>query len=347
MGLVVLAAGARAEFLRGMYTSDWTTFATLHRMGFNTVIGPHGDSEIREARRLGLGIIPSRDAFLPESIRVLDGLRDERAIAAWYPYDEPDLYRVHPETVAEAVRRVKARNPDRPVFLTVWNPLFYRVYAPFADWLAVCPYPITHPGTSPRNRLEQVHEQVRAGREAAGTKPLIAVLQCFFQSPWWPREPEPEELRVMTYLALAAGADGVFQFIWQIGGQDGRTWRLEDRPDLVRELERLNREMTYLEPVLGGGAQDDTRALVSGAPGVFVSPRVHGGWSWVLAANASRQRREVTIRWPKTVERREMLNSARGVTMGPSGTRGIRLVLPPLGQAAFRVRPQGSGPAES
>lgn len=334
----LMPAGAHATFTLGMYTSNWTTFDTLARLGFNMVVGPHTETDIVVARRLGLKILPSRDAFLPESVKILEALKDEPVIAAWYPYDEPDLYRVSYDSVAEARRRLHTWNARRPIFMTVWNPEAYASYAPFADWLGICPYPITFSSTDSRNRLFRVYQQARVARAVAPDTPLLVVLQCFRQAPWWMRGPAPEELRVMAYEALASGADGLLYFIWTIGGQDGRIWRLDERPDLVREIERLNREVRTLTPVLGREQTVDTRVRAVTSSEVAWRAVARDGWTWLIVANASDAHGVARFAFPSRISRRETPIRTRGVRVRTIGSRELVIDLERFGVSVIKVR---------
>lgn len=67
----------------------------------------------------------------------------------------------------------------------------------------------------------------------------------------WPgytlREPSPEELRVMQWLAVGEGASGFFYFHWT----SAQTWRgLADNPALLDEVSRFAERIRALEPLL-------------------------------------------------------------------------------------------------
>lgn len=108
--------------------------------------------------------------------------------------------------------------------------------------------------TVPTGETGKFYPALRSFCEAAGDLPKWAVLQAFAKPGVW-RYPTPEELRCTVYSALAAGAKGIFFFIYQtmpnhpeklegLIDPDGRP-----RP-IYREVERLARELHKLAPTL-------------------------------------------------------------------------------------------------
>jgi len=82
-------------------------------------------------------------------------------------------------------------------------------------------------------------------REAAGSAPVIAVLQAGGDEKIL-RAPTPEELRLSTWLALAAGAKGVIYHDYT-SLVDGHLEPVDDR---AGELSRLSRAISELTPAL-------------------------------------------------------------------------------------------------
>jgi hypothetical protein len=305
-------------------------------MGFRLVIGPHTDTDFRAAKRLGLKVIPNwfgDDSRALERIRALDG---ETTIAAWYPFDEPDLYGSSPESVQAKVARLRRLSPSKPVFLTVYRPPLYADYAPFADLFAVTPYPI-HGDDPSLNRLSIVHHFTHAARTLCRDTPLIAVLQCFRQNPWWRRAPTPDELHNMVYQALTGGADGIVHFIYTIGAPDGSVWNLRSRPDLIRRLTAINRQIRAIEPVLDHG-HDEVSSLAHAEAGSAVFRLVrHDTGLYLFIANPSNAAARPLFRLAQPPHAARFLHSSRRPTARLDAEGALRVTLPPLACGVIRI----------
>jgi hypothetical protein len=335
--LVSLAAlPARAEFPLGIYTSNHTTFASVKAMGFRLVIGPHTDTDFREARRLGLKVIPNwfgDDSHSLDRIRALD---QDTTIIAWYPFDEPDLYGNSPEVVQTKIAMVRVLSPSKPIFLTAYRPPFYAAYAPFANIFCVTPYPI-HGDDPAQNRLSTVHAFTRAARALCRDTPLITAIQCFRQNPWWKRAPTPDELHNMVYQALTGGADGIVHFIYTVGSPDGTIWNLRSRPDLIRRLTTINRQIRAIEPVLDNGHDDDS-SLVRIDAGAAVYRLVrHDTGLFLFVANPSNTRTRPLFQLAARPQAARFLHSSKSPTVKVETDGAIRITLPPLACGVIRI----------
>ncbi|MEM7735925.1 MAG: beta-galactosidase [Deinococcota bacterium] len=99
------------------------------------------------------------------------------------------------------------------------------------------------------NNLDFVDYIRRYTRFKTPGQPLWVLLQT--HSTDWPdyklREPTPEELRAMNWLAVGEGASGFFYFHWTTA----QTWRgLADNPMLLTEVASFSQRIAGIEPLL-------------------------------------------------------------------------------------------------
>ncbi|MBI4351639.1 MAG: hypothetical protein HY550_09385, partial [Elusimicrobia bacterium] len=238
-----------------------------------------------EAKKLGLKMVAFPD-------RVVDSAQAKEAkrwpMLAWYLYDEPEVRKLPPAELEKLDKRVKDWSGQKTVFVMGEGVAAF-TYGGVADALMVDWYPVPH------LRLESVGEQVAMAKAGAAIKdsarqhkPVWAVLQAF---DWlgFPQKRKPpvggfptlEQVRFMTYLAIARGAEGIFYF--QYTGSDGVP--LPSRPERWGIYQRIAAELNSLMPVLG-----------KGKPGVLpagLDPRLasraikQGGKNYLILLNAS------------------------------------------------------------
>jgi hypothetical protein len=141
---------------------------------------------------------------------------------------------------------------------------------------------------------------LEAARRVAPDKTLWAVLQAFWAAPMWPRNPTPEELRAMTYLALNHGARGIVYFSWKSGDRT-----LIEHPGLWDEMKKLNGELRALQgpllkrvrrPRASRAARDVTPHPLTTQSEIDVSFRRFGEQWLLIAVNPHAQPRRVTWR---------------------------------------------------
>lgn len=206
--------------------------------------------------------------------RVVDGLKDHRALGAWKGHDEPRnpfnaALSVPPENLARGHRVVAALDPNHPLVIiqaprgSIEGLVPYR---PAFDIGGVDIYPISYPPgihSDQRNKdLSVVGDMTQWIRRAAGTKPVWVTLQIAWSGviptkkkpDLVPRFPSNAELRFMAYQAIANGARGLAFFGGHVtavqsprDAQAGWNWTFwrESLEGLVREL-----SSTALAPAL-------------------------------------------------------------------------------------------------
>ena len=212
----------------------------VHEAGFNTVVGPANKAFLDQAQALGIQVIASPGAsagrdFDPSKFegKVID-YDPHPALHSWYLVDEPDMTRTPPWQVAMDQRLFKAHAARKPTSLVLFDGVHARDYGAIPDILMVDSYPI------PWMPLAHFSQHMTWARSIAGpAKPLYAIAQAF---DWYAfrdavpgetrfRVPTHEELKCMTYLALAQPVDGLLFFTFASG-----KWFLPDHPDLWHGL---------------------------------------------------------------------------------------------------------------
>lgn len=241
----------------GIYAvNDTFAFGELKSAGFNTVQTYQRYRDFLkgycfEAKKNGLKIY----VFPPESKKNSSGnwdvLRIKEMAAldvllAWQLADEPEMNGISPEHVDELRSRIHAEDPSHPAALVIAKEKKYKNYAPVTDVLMVDPYPV------PRGMLTKVADAVEKARVAVqNKKPVWAILQLFgYQNDEHKgydkkREPTIEEVRCMTYLAVAHGAKGIFYFAYH-----GNQYDVRLSPKYWKGIKRIAGELRDLTPVL-------------------------------------------------------------------------------------------------
>ena len=254
--LAALLTGCRSPaprfFPLGIYAAGSTNnLQAIRAAGFNLVTGPASRDFLQAAGRHQLHVLaaipstpgrPFAAAPVESTVRRLDANSN---LWAWYVVDEPDLNGISPADVAQASRAVK-RFGRKPTTLVLYSGSDALDYAQIPDILMIDRYPI------PWLPLANFSQHVRLARFAAGPqKPLIAVIQSFDWN-YFPglvdnrpnlRVPTYEEIRCMTYSALAEGANGLFYYAYD----DGK-WRMRDHPDTWDALCKVTSEVNQRLP---------------------------------------------------------------------------------------------------
>ena len=136
--------------------------------------------------------------------------KDHPALLAWYLSDEPTGNGVSADSLQKMYDFVHELDPHHPVTIVFDAPRRAREYAGAMDIVMADPYPIPNSGVdgvgSVTESLQKVFEY---------EKPVWIVPQAFGGGEWWGREPSPQEIRAMTYLAIVRGATGIQYFIRQ------------------------------------------------------------------------------------------------------------------------------------
>jgi hypothetical protein len=185
---------------------------------------------------------------------VVQTFRNHPALLAWYINDERPVSILG--KMQSHYRQVSAADPAHPCLSTIFYMPDVRFYPSATDVMGVDPYPL------PENSVADVADAAEVARSGVrGHKPAWLVPQAFG---WYqyrsgnrdrshlptPRElhdgraPSREELRCMTYLALAHGAKGLLYYSYF------DVCMLPDYAQRWAELKQLAAEVNTLAPAL-------------------------------------------------------------------------------------------------
>lgn len=247
------AASPPPSYPIGIYAVNSTNdFSMVKDAGFNLVSGSAAKSYLDAAQAAGLRVlaVPGTQAgstFDPAAARrTVRALDKHPALWAWYVVDEPDLNGIPPEAVSRANRILKAAGARKPTALVLYRGYETLNYGNITDIMLIDRYPI------PWLPLANFGQHVGLARLGVGKdKPLVAIIQAFDWSidarelPGQKnlRPPAYEEMRCMTYEALARGANGLFYYAFDAG------WKMREHPDTWSALSRIIHEVNQRLPL--------------------------------------------------------------------------------------------------
>lgn len=256
--------------------------------------------------------------------------KDHPALLAWYGDDEPwgDITRLH-----ESYNTIKMLAPDPPVLIVQNNYSRLQDTAPACDILATDPYPV------PNVSLRAVADATHAARRAvADHKPVWTVLPQYGG-----KVPTREELRCMTWLAIASGANGLGFFTWDERLRDPRAgtltgWYTPEHPEQIEDLRAVLRELRALEPVLLAPAATQQPPLHPANPALHALIKEADGKRWLILANDSRRAEEAELLLPgvKNGEIKSLLSDGASLITRDAKAK---VQLTPLGVAVYQLAP--------
>ena len=206
-------------------------------------------------------------------IREIEAMRDHPALLAWYIADEPNGFKIKPDSLLRIYRLIRELDPWHPVSIVFMAPFMSsRQYADALDIVMADPYPVPN---SPISMVANAAGQLTA--EFAGKRPVWIVPQAFGGGEWWGREPSLQELRSMTYQAIIKGARGIQYFVRQglnLFPKSTAAWG---------ECGRMAVEIAELTPWLL--SDEETISVRSGSQNILASSAMHDGQLIVMAVN--------------------------------------------------------------
>jgi hypothetical protein len=290
----VLLANGKPFFPIGLYHVSPSEYALLAEYGFNCVQGLNTTNEARFAESLELarkaGILVDVPFYirgqvaknLPLSLDRIRRFREHPAVLNWKIIDEPDLRPEIIDEVADAYRKLREADWDRPLLLTIASPPSYGHWAYFCDILQIDPYPI------PNRPLTMVSDYCdRAKATLQPWQNLTAVLQCG----WLPgppaNQPTYEQARAMVYLSVIHGAKGIFWYSMHDPG-----WDLTKTP-LWPRFKELNAETAELGAlaILGKPVE-----VVCDTEEVHAAAWEREGRVYIMATNPGKEARTATLK---------------------------------------------------
>jgi hypothetical protein len=163
-----------------------------------------GGGGVESSRLEGLSSQEKREMLRKE----VEMFRDHPALLTWYIADEPDSRNLPADSLKETYKLIKELDPYHPVSLVLNSPRKAAEFRDVMDIVMTDPYPI------PQGRILEVKEYTDIIKKVFWLeKPVWTVIQAFGGNEWWQREPNPREVRAMTYLAVIHGATGIQYFI--------------------------------------------------------------------------------------------------------------------------------------
>ena len=254
----LLSTGCRhpktAFYPVGIYSVGKTQdLAVVREAGFNAVTGPADRRFLDSARALDLKVLASPDTSAGTNFnaaaarRAITRFDAHPALWSWYVVDEPDFQRISPEAVVAANHSIKHAGARKPTSLVLWQGASALHYANITDITMIDRYPV------PWLPLANFSQHLRDTRLALGKdKPMIAVIQAFDWNAYPElvpgekglRPPTREELRCMTYCALAQRANGLFYYAFDSG-----TWRIREHPETWQAVQEVVGEVNRYLPL--------------------------------------------------------------------------------------------------
>ncbi len=203
----------------------------------------------------------------------INAFMDHPALLAWYIADEPNGYKIKPDSLQEIYKLVRELDPWHPVTVVFMAPFMSsRLYAEALDIVMADPYPV------PDSPISMVGDAAgKLSAEFTGKKPVWIVPQAFGGGEWWGREPTLQELRSMTYQSIVKGARGIQYFVRQglnLFPKSTSAWA---------ECGRMSSEIAEMTPWLL--SDEETVPVRSGNQNIIVSSALHDGQLLIVAVN--------------------------------------------------------------
>jgi hypothetical protein len=212
-------------------------------------------------------------------------LGNDPGLAGWYTADErpaeqaPEVFEQYTTLRTTAPGGLTFIAQDRPTELVRWRDS--------ADVIGVDPYPIYNIPEGMPSHLEMVTDWVEQAQSAVErSRPIWAVVQFFKfgSNGHWPTY---NELRTMSYMAIVAGAKGLFY--WSYGAK-ALAWVSEPvhREEYWQRLVRVTHEIKSLERVLLAPDAPEILKHHTPAPTIRVLAKQVDGIRYIIAVNTSR-----------------------------------------------------------
>jgi hypothetical protein len=346
-----LMVDGRPFFMRGIRVTD-TPVKILHMAGFNTVfVDAKADPKIaKDAAELKMWVVPllpilSDDPSFSTTeglTREIQKLSEQDRILFWHlgrtlSYEQRD-------TIKSAAQIIRQADPGRPLAADVWDGLMQ--HAQSLNLMAVHRFPLMTTLEMPRYRewLTMRRNLMPAG---AYTWTWIQThvpdwnTQIMYgqaeQTPFQtPVGPQPEQIRLLTYSALAAGTKGIAMWSDRFLA-DSHTGR-----DRLLECALINQELEMLEPILAGINEapqwiptDDANvkaAVLRTSKGILVLPMWQGaGGQFVPGQAAARKLRFTVPQVPGSMQPWEVLPGDVRVMQTKRVVGGTEVMIPEFG----------------
>jgi hypothetical protein len=206
-------------------------------------------------------------------VQEIKAFMDHPALLAWYISDEPNGYKIPPDSLEKIYNIVRSTDPWHPVSMVFMAPFMdSREYSGALDIVMADPYPVPN---YPVGMIGNVARQLIS--EFSGEKAVWMVLQSFGGGELWEREPTPQEIRSMTWQSIINGATGIQYFVRQglnYFPKSLSTWN---------ECGRMAMEVAELTPWLL--SDEATTRVESSSANILASSKTHDGQLMIMAVN--------------------------------------------------------------
>ncbi len=214
------------------------------------------------------------------------GLSSNPGLAGYYTADERRADQA--ERIFSQSRILRAADPDGVTFIAQMHPSELSRWRDATDVMGVDPYPIYNVPLGTLSPFQQVTDWVeQAQASVERSRPVWAVIQ-YFQFGSKGHFPTYDELRTMSYMAIVAGAKGLFY--WSYGAK-GLSWVTNPalKAEYWQRLVRVTREIKALEPALL--SPDAPEILISHSPTgtIRVLAKRAGDTRYLIAVNNTPQ----------------------------------------------------------
>ncbi|HHT9120893.1 MAG TPA: carbohydrate binding domain-containing protein [Candidatus Hypogeohydataceae bacterium YC41] len=263
--------------------------------------------------RLSSALITTDDSYAT-------ALASHTGFAGVYTMDE--AYAQLAPAVFESNLRLKNLDPDGVTFAAASRILELPYWREVVDILSTDPYPLYGAEPSQGYPLNKVAAWTReCNNVLKSSRPFCTVIQ-FFQSTSNSRWPTTGELRNMSYMAIAEGANGLFY--WSLGNSalavtcsPSTSW-CPTKEDYFGRLKSVMNELNGLNPALT--SIDTPNYLVGNNNPSAVRTRVKyaNGKGYLIAYNYTNTPTGATFTWRRAPSNIEVYNESRTIT--PSGS---------------------------
>ena len=238
-------------------------------------------------KRLGVETDEDARAFV---LRKVEEIKKHPALLAWYVNDEADVKQMPKFT--KRYMDIVATDPDHPAFGVFYQFADARGYVPAHDVMGIDPYPI------PNDAISRVLDETRVfAKGSFGLMPAWHVPQAFDWSSYGgknARPPTEDEMRNMTWQAIAGGANGIIYYSYHdlLKNQKNKPFA-----DSWKECCRVGEEVKSFFPVLLADPAENFT--------VSCAPELLGWRAWcrdkaiyLLLVNATREKMLATLGIP-------------------------------------------------
>lgn len=217
---------------------------------------------------------------------------DHPALLSWYIADEPDGHRIPPAYLEEIYKTVKETDPWHPVTIVFMTPFTKsKDYAGATDIVMADPYPVpVYPVAMAGNATRMLK------KEFEYRKPVWIVPQAFGGGEHWLREPTIQEIRSMTWQAIAEGATGIQYFIREglnAFPKSTATWN---------ECGRMAIEVNTIVPWLF--SDEESIPVSSSSSDIIVTSRMYRGQLVIISVNKTAFPRPIQISISRNINTR-------------------------------------------